>query len=65
MKTYAVMYLGHVIEGDLYTKEEAFEARSRIVDDVMADRVPDFLTSDDFDDRGDCIAQMRVVALTE
>lgn len=45
--------------------EDAVTLRERYIADVMADRLPDLLTSEDFDNPQECRASFGIAALLE
>ena len=64
MNEWVVTYLGETVDA-AFTYEDALQIREDLVDDIMADRLPDFLTSEDFDSRADCLNSFQLTELQD
>lgn len=61
---FRIEYMGHELD-EFDTAEEAENARSILVKQVMSDKLPNFLTSEDFENFEDCDNQIVVVMYEE
>jgi hypothetical protein len=61
--TYYLQYLGNTL--DEGTSQEMVAAKELLVKKIMSNELPDFLTTDDFDNYEDCFLQFKIVTLKE
>jgi len=57
---FTIEYLGEVLD-EHDTRTEAVIAKWELVRKIMGDKLPDFLTHDDFENDNDCANQICVV----
>lgn len=62
--SWALTYMGETLD-ILPTEADAAETKLKLIDDIFANRVPHFLTADDFDDRVDAYDQFRIIPIKE
>ena len=60
--SWAITYLGETLDV-LPTEAEARDTRRRLITDIFLNKVPDFLTGDDFEDLTDAYDQIRITTI--
>ena len=65
VRTWQIKYLGEVVDMFDASPEQAEVNRQRLVDRIMADDIPGFLCSDDFESPADCLSQFHLVEVEE
>ena len=57
--SWAITYIGETLD-ILPTEAEAHDTRRKLISDIFGNKVPDFLTGDDFEDVDDAYDQIRI-----